>query len=141
MTFGYTGEYTAAPHGLVADAPTPGNIGQDPDQTYLSGDDGLVGVHKIDFTVTDSAFVRWSMVIPGNDDIDLYLEDSGGTIIAASTNGGTDELIELVLPADDTCTLVVHGWSVPSAPLAYTLSFWDVPVTGDGSLVVDSAPA
>ena len=53
-------------------------------------------------------------MIPGPDDIDLYLENSSGTIVAASTNGGTDELIELVLPADDTYTLVVHGWSVPT---------------------------
>jgi subtilisin family serine protease len=142
VIFGYTGDYTAAPHGLVADAPTSDVIGQDPDQTYPSGDDTPVGVQKIDFTVTDSAFVRWSLVIPGPDDIDLYLENSGGTIIAASTNGGTDELIELVLPANDTYTMVVHGWSVPNAPLAYTLSFWDVPLTpGGGSLAVDNAPA
>ena len=39
VSFGYTGSYTADPHGLVADAPTSGNIGQDPDQTYPSGDD------------------------------------------------------------------------------------------------------
>ena len=51
------------------------------------------------------------------DDIDLFLENSAGDIIASSTNGGTDELIELVLPADDTYTMVVHGWSVPNAPL------------------------
>ncbi len=54
----------------------------------------------------------------------------------------TDELIEMALPADDTYTLVVHGWSVPSAPLAYSVSFWDIPLTpGGGSLSVDSAPA
>jgi hypothetical protein len=139
--FGYTGPYTAASHGLAADAPTSDDIGQDPDQTYPSGDDTPVGVQKIDFTVTGSLLVRWSLVIPGPDDIDLFLENSGGTIIAASTNGGTDELIELVLPADDTYTMVVHGWSVPNAPLPYTLSFWDVPLAGGGSLTVTSAPA
>ena len=80
------------------------------------------------------------MVIPGDDDIDLFLEDSGGNIIASSTNGGTDELIELTLPADDTYTMVVHGWSVPNAPLPYTLSYWEVPLASGGSLSVDSAP-
>ncbi len=140
VQFGYSGDYAAAPHGLVADAPVIGDISQDPDQAYPSGDDG-VGVDKIDFVVSGSALVRWSLVIPGPDDIDLFLEDSGGNIIAASTNGGTDELIELVLPADDTYTMVVHGWSVPSQPLAYTLSFWDVSATPGGSLSVDSAPA
>ena len=67
-------------------------------------------------------------MIPGDDDIDLFLEDSSGTIIASSTSGGTDELIELVLPADDTYTMVVHGWSIPNAPLSYTMSSWAVPL-------------
>ena len=81
------------------------------------------------------------MQIPGDDDVDLYLEDSTGTIVASSTNGGTDELIELTLPADDTYTLVVHGWSVPNEPLPYTIHFWDVPAAaGGGSLSIDSAP-
>ncbi len=141
VQFGYTGSYAAAPHGLVADAPTSGDIGQDPDQTYPSADDTPVGVQKIDFSISGAAFVRWELVIPGDDDIDLFLENSSGTIIAASTNGGTDELIELTLPADDTYTMVVHGWSVPSAPLPYTLSYWEVPLASGGSLSVDSAPA
>ncbi len=144
VNFGYSGEYTAAPHGLAANAPVTGEIGQDPDQTYPSGDDApgpAGGVDKFDFVVADSALLRWSLNIPGDDDIDLFVEDSSGTIVAQSGNGGTDELIEMVLPADDTYTLVVHGWSVPSAPLAYSVSFWDMPLTpGGGSLSIDSAP-
>jgi subtilisin family serine protease len=141
VQFGYSGDYTAAAHGLVADAPVVDTISQDPDQTYNPGDPDGAGVDKHTFAVSGSALVRWELVIPGPDDIDLFLEDSGGNIIAASTNGGTDELIELVLPADDTYTMVVHGWSVPSEPLAYSLSFWDVSATPGGSLSVDSAPA
>jgi len=140
VSFGYTGSYAAAPHGLAADAPTSGTIGQDPDQTYPSADDSPIGVQKINYAITGGLFVRWTMVIPGDDDIDLFLEDSSGTIIAASGNGGTDELIELMLPADDTYTMVVHGWSVPNAPLPYTLHYWEVPMVSGGSLSVDSAP-
>ncbi len=144
VLFGYTGDYTAAPHGLSANAPINEVIGQDPDQVYPSGDDApgpAGGVNKTDFTVTASALVRWSLFVPGDDDLDLFLQDSGGNIIAASTNGGTDEFIELVLPADDTYTMVVHGWSVPSAPLDYTLDYWDVPLASGGSLSIDSAPS
>jgi hypothetical protein len=43
--------------------------------------------------------------------------------------------------ADDTYTLVVHGWAVPNQPLAYSLSFWDLSATPGGSLSIDSAPA
>jgi len=140
VSFGYTGSYSAAPHGLTADAPANGAIGQDPDQIYPSGDDSPVGVQKIDYPITGAAFVRWEMVIPGPDDIDLFLEDSSGTIVAASTSGGTDELIEIELPADDTYTMVVHGWSVPNEPLPYTLHYWEVPLASGGSLSLDAAP-
>ena len=141
IQFGYTGSYAAAAHGLVADSPTTGDISQDPDQTYPSGDDALGGVHRIDFPVAGSAFLRWELVIPGPDDLDLFLEDSSGNIIASSTNGGTDELIELTLPADGTYTMVVHGWSVPNEPLPYTLSYWSVPLATGGNLSVDTAPS
>jgi subtilisin family serine protease len=139
--FGYTGAYTAAPHGLVAPIFFSDSIGQDPDQTYPSGDDSPVGVQKWNLPINGAAFVRIKLVIPGPDDIDLFLENSSGNIVAASGNGGTDELIELTLPADDTYTLVVHGWSIPSAPLPYTVSTWIVPLASGGSLSVDSAPA
>jgi hypothetical protein len=144
VSFGYTGSYAAIPHGMVADAPTSGAIGQDPDQTYPSGDDApgpAGGVDKIDFAVSGASYLRWELVIDGADDIDLFLENSGGTIIAASTNGGTDELIEVLLPADDTYTMVVHGWSVPNEPLPYELHYWEVPLASGGSLSVDSVPA
>jgi hypothetical protein len=140
VSFGYTGSYAAAPHGLVAPTLSSDFIGQDPDQTYPSGDDSPVGVQKWNFPISGAAFVRFELVIPGPDDIDLFLENSSGNIIASSTNGGTNELIELTLPADDTYTMVVHGWAVPSAPLAYTMSTWVVPLVSGGSLSVDSAP-
>ncbi len=141
VQFGYTGPYAAAAHGLVVDVPTSDEISQDKDQTYNPGDPDDDGVDRIDFVVSGSAFLRWKLVIPGDDDIDLFLEDSDGNTVATSTNGGTDELIELLLPADDTYTMVVHGWSVPNQPLPYMLHFWDVPVASGGSLSVDSAPA
>jgi subtilisin family serine protease len=151
VLFGYTGSYSAAPHGLVPSTVLTGEIGQDPDTVYPSADDApgpAGGVDKYPITLTDSAFLRIDLEIPGDDDIDLFLEDSGGTIIAASTNGGTDETIELVLPADGTYTLVVHGWGIPSADLGppaiglpYSVDTWSVPLTpGGGSLSIDSAP-
>lgn len=145
VLFGYDGAYTAAPHGLVPEVALAGSIGQDPDQAYPSGDDApgpAGGVDRYAIPLSGTALLRIALAIPGDDDIDLFLENSSGTIIAASTNGGTDELIELVLPPDDTYTLVVHGWGMPNAPLAYSVSTWAVPLAaGTGPLVIDSAPA
>ena len=138
--FGYTGAYTAAPHGLVPATSSDGVVMQDPDQTpFTADDDG--GVVLIPFPVAGVEVARWSLVIPGADDLDLYLVDSAGNIVAASTNGGTDEQIELHNPADDTYTMAVHGWAVgEAAGKAFSLQSWLVPSAAGGSLVVDSAP-
>ena len=81
-------------------------------------------------------------MIPGDDDIDLYLLNSAGEIVAQSTNGGTDELIELQQPADDTYTLAIHGWSITTDPdpLAFSLHSWLVPAAPGGSLTIAAAP-
>ena len=68
MLFGYAGSYTAAPHGLVPSTVLAGEIGQDPDQTYPSGDDAPGpggGVDLYSIPVTDSALLRISLAIPG----------------------------------------------------------------------------
>jgi subtilisin family serine protease len=139
IKFGYTGAYTAAAHGPVAPTVYSDDISQDPDQAYPSPDDGA-GVDRIPITLTGAAIARWELVIPGDADVDLYLEDADGNVVAASTNGGTDEHIELVLPPDGDYTMVVHGWSVPSGPLAYDLQEWIVSATPGGAMTLDSAP-
>ena len=138
VQFGYAGSYTAAAHGLVAPVDTSGEISQDPDQTYPSPDDGA-GVVAVPVTITDVALARWSLVIPGAADLDLYLLDPAGEVVAQSTNGGTDEQIELTAPANGNYTMIIHGWSVPVAPLAYTLQNWLVPATpGGGTMTITS---
>ena len=142
VKFGYTGAYTAVPQGLVAEVVTPGEISQDVDQTFPSADDGA-GVDKIPFDLTGAAFARWEMIIPGAPDIDLYLLDPAGNIVAISGAPGTDELIDFEVPeAGGIYTLVVHGWSVPTATpvLPYNLSSWVIPATTGGSLSIVSAP-
>jgi subtilisin family serine protease len=145
VQFGYTGAYAAAPHGLVAEAPVPGRVAFDTDQTFDPLDPEGTTAHA--FTTNGSAYLRIALgaadLVPPNPnhDIDLYLLDSSGNVIATSTAGGTDELIEVVLPADGTYTLYVHGWQVVNGPIDYTLHTWDVPATpGTGPLAVTSAP-
>ena len=141
VKFGYTGAYTALPHGLVPATSSNGVVFQDPDQTPFTSDDGG-GLVTFDFPVSGALLARWSLVIPGDADLDIYLFNSAGDLVAQSTNGGTDEFIELQSPADDTYTMAVHGWSVPDpAGLAFSLQSWVVPAASGGSLVVDSAPA
>jgi subtilisin family serine protease len=139
VKFGKAGTYTATPRGLVPATDNTGTISQDPDQTYPSPDDG-VGVTQIPFTLSGVSLARWSLVIPGATDLDLYLKGPDGRIIASSTNGGTDEEITLTSPADGTYTMVVHGWAVATPGTAFNLRSWLVPSTAGNLAVTSGSP-
>jgi subtilisin family serine protease len=144
VKFGYTGDYDAIPAGMAAEDTSllAGQISQDPDQTFPSGDDDDGdGVVAIEFQMTGVTYARFELDLPTDDDIDLYLLGPGGDLVGSSTAGATHELIELVHPADGTYTMVVHGWSVVTQdPLPFAISTWLVDGS-DSGLSVDSAPA
>jgi subtilisin family serine protease len=139
VKFGYDGSYTAAASGLVASQPLTGTVVQDPDQTFGTPDDSQGGVTDVPVTIGDTSYWRIQYVQPGNDDLDLYLLGPDGNVVAQSTAGGTDELIELSHPAAGSYTLAVHGWQVAGTH-QFSIDNWVVP-TGPGSLTVTSAPA
>jgi subtilisin family serine protease len=147
VSFGYTGPYTAAGHGLEPATVFQDNVAQDPDQNFNPSDVGQGAVaHQI--TTNGSARLRLAIppdaVIDPDIDIDLFLYDSAGNEVASSTLGGTDELIDLEFPADDTYTAYVHGWQTLQEPgggtTPVTLYVWDISATPGGTLTVDSAP-
>lgn len=146
VQFGFDGEYTASAHGPVAAVAIPGVVGQDPDQTFDPNDPA--GTTAIEIDASDAAFIRLrlgtaDLTVPNPDvDIDLFLYDSAGNEVASSTSGGTNELIELALPADTSYTLYVHGWQTLGADVGFELQTWTVPATpGTGTLTVSGAPA
>jgi subtilisin family serine protease len=148
VAFGYTGPYVAAPHGLAANAPIHGEVDQDPNNANWSpAEDPGTTAHQI--PVLDARHLRIALtaadIAPSTGvDIDLYLFNSAGQQVAQSTAGGTDELIDLALPDNDTYTLYVHGWETTFDPgagvVVYDLSVWQVPLASGGSLILNSAP-
>jgi subtilisin family serine protease len=141
VVFGYEGAYAATAHGLVAATVTDGSVGQDPDQTPFTPDDGA-GITKHTFEVTDTAVARWRLVEgTPNTDLDVFVVGPRGRVVASSTNGGTDEVVTLTTPAAGTYTVYVHGWQTGGATIAYGLESWLVPLVTDGTLTIDSAPA
>lgn len=142
VSFGYTGDYTAAAHGLEAANVTSDNVAQDPDQTF-DPDDGFSNEHDV-VVVSGAALLRFAMP-PGateeGADLDLFLYDPDGKQVAASTNGGTDELIEIVNPAPGTWKLYVHGWLTSEDGSNYDLFNWVVSATPGGNLSINSAPS
>jgi hypothetical protein len=139
-SFGYTGNYKAAPHGLEPALVTSDNARWDPDQTF-DPNDGFSNAHQ--FALSGSAFFRIALpqgaTEPGAD-LDIYVEDPTGALVAQSTAGGTNELIDLVAPQDGIWTVWVHGWSAPGGDSGYDMFTWDISQTPGGNLSIDSAP-
>jgi len=142
VSFGYTGSYSAAPHGLEPATVTEDTVVQDPDQDF-DPNDGYSNAYTFD--LEGAAFFR--VVIPpdgvDNSDIDLdmYLFDPTGEEVASSTSGGTDEQIDVLLPMDGMWTLYVHGWQTVDPSADFTMYDWIISATPGGSLSIDSAPA
>jgi hypothetical protein len=140
VKFGYTGAYSAAAHGLVPATVTSDNVLQDPDQTF-DPNDGYSDQH--DFTLSGAAFFR--VAIPpeateANADLDVYVYNPSNQLVASSTLGGTDELVDILLPADGTWSVYVHGWAAPGGDSDYNMYSWVIPATPGGNLSINSAP-
>lgn len=141
ITFGYSGDYTAAAHGLEPATITSDTVVQDPDQSF-SPTDGYSNMHTFD--LTGAAAFRIAMPPEATEagaDLDIFVFDPDGNFVASSTSGGTNELIDITLPAPGVWTVFVHGWLAPGGDSPYDLYTWSVSATPGGNLSVDSAPA
>lgn len=140
VKFGYSGAYTAAAHGLEPATVTIDNVAQDPDQEFEPGD-GFSDQHTFD--LSGAAFFRVAIPPEGTEpeaDLDVFVFDPGGTLVATSTSPGTDEEIDISQPADGTWTVYVHGWAAPGGDSDYTMYSWVVSATPGGNMEIVSAP-
>lgn len=140
VSFGYSGEYTAAAHGLEPAVVTSDAVFQDPDQSF-DPNDGYSNLHQFD--LSGAAYFRIEMppeATHPDADLDIFVFDPDGNFAAASTSGGTNELIEILFPMDGTWSVYVHGWAAPEAPTAYSMYTWAISATPGGSLSLDAAP-
>jgi subtilisin family serine protease len=144
VKFGYDGDYSAAPHGLIPATVTTDNVLQDPDQTFSPADVAGGGANLHQFTLSGVAHFRIAIPPEGTEpdaDLDIFVFDPSNTLVATSTAAGTDELIDIANPADGTWSVYVHGWSAPGGDSDYNMWTWAVPFASGGSLVIDSAPS
>jgi subtilisin family serine protease len=140
VTFGYTGAFTAEARGLVPAAITAGTVADDPTDSTCS----LTSPNAQQIPVAVSAgttYARFALfdadVAPGSD-IDLCVF-KGAAQVGSSGSGTSAEEVNLLNPAADTYTVVVHGWGVPgSSP--FKLHTWLLGPTAAGNMLV-TAPA
>lgn len=140
VSFGYTGSYAAAAHGLEPAVVTTDNVLQDPDQIF-NPSDGYSNLHQFDLSGT--ALFRIAMPPDATEvdaDLDIFVFDPNGDFAASSTSGGTNELIDISSPMDGTWDVYVHGWSAPGGDSDYDMYTWAISATPGGSLIIDAAP-
>jgi hypothetical protein len=77
----------------------------------------------------------------GDDDLDLYVWNSGFGFVGSSGSGTSAEEVNILLPTSPFYFVAVHGWQTDGPDANYTLFDWSVSATPGGSLSVDSAPA
>jgi hypothetical protein len=139
VSFGYTGSYAAAAHGLEAATVTSDNVVQDPDQDF-DPNDGYSNLHQ--FTLSGAALFRIAMPPEATEpdaDLDIFVYGPNGEEFD-STSGGTNELIDILLPSDGTWDVWVHGWSAPGGDSDYDMYTWAISATPGGNLTIDLAP-
>jgi hypothetical protein len=142
ITFGYTGAYTAAAHGLEAATTEEGNVVQDPDQSF-DPNDGYSTLHVIDVPA-GTAFTRFSLFdeyTDGDDDLDLYVYCPDFSYCGGSGSGTSAEQVNVAFPAPGSYYVLVHGWGTDGPDANYTLFSWSVSATPGGGLSIDDAPA
>jgi len=148
VTFGYSGDYTAATHGLEPATTHAGNVVDDPANDINTALATGVGVtFEVVVVPAGTAYTRFSLFdeyTDGNDDLDLYIfgPDSAGFPYQGGSGSGTSaEQVNLLFPAPGIYLAAVHGWQTDGPDANYTLFDWSVSATPGGGLSLDSAPA
>ena len=114
IKFGYTGAFSALPHGLVAPLETPGYVVDDPANDInvaLASGVGIT-VHDIDVPA-GTGLARFSLfdefVDGETDDLDLYVFDGSGNFVGGSGSGTSEEEVNVFNPVAGTYSVVVQG--------------------------------
>lgn len=144
VAFGYTGAFTAAPHGLVAPTTIPGTVVDDPANNVNTALASGVGIttHVVNVPA-GTALVRFSLFdefTDGGDDLDLYVFGPGPGFPFAGGSGNvtSEEQVDIVSPAAGDYIVVVHGFETDGPDSNYTLFDWVVSSTpADGSGATD----
>lgn len=146
--FGYSGEFTAAAHGMVPATRQAGTVVDDPSNdinTALANGTGIT-LEAVEVPA-GSAFTRIALfddATDGADDLDLYVFGPNGAFVGSSGSPTSAEQVDLPTPSAGTYTVVVHGWETDGPDAAYELFDWSIaadPAADDGSLAVDAPDA
>ena len=131
---GFAGALSFVERGLIPAATTPGNVVDDPTNSFVVGGPGITA-HSVSIPA-GTKYARFSLFddfTDGADDLDLYVY-SGATQVGGSGSGTSAEEVNLVNPAAGTYTVYVHGWQTDGPDANYTLFSWALGSTDAGNM-------
>ncbi|WNC73098.1 S8 family peptidase [Thalassotalea psychrophila] len=149
ITFGYSGNYSAMPLGLVPAATIDGNVEDDPSNDFN------VAIQTCDF---DGGFpfvctgITWHVVLAsvdadmvrislfdeytdGVDDLDLYVWDAEEKFVGSSGNGTSAEQVDIAGAGSPFYLVAVHGWQTDGVEANYSLFSW-APAADEDNMTV-----
>jgi hypothetical protein len=140
VTFGYSGAFNAAAHGLVPAAVDARTVLDDPANDINVALATGVGIDVVTIPVAaGTRHLRASLfdeATDGEDDIDLYLFDPAGNFVDGSGSATSAEQVDASSPVVGDWTLVVHGWQTDGPDANYDLFTWLVGDAAAGNLTV-----
>lgn len=143
IIFGYSGPFETPVHGLVPAATETNTVVDDPANDIEIA--LVTGVGIEEHTISVSAGTRHLRIAlfdeetDGNDDLDLYLYDPDGNLVALSGSATSAEQVDVRNPAAGDWKLIVHGWQTDGPDAQYTLFTWVLGDADAGNLTA-SAP-
>jgi hypothetical protein len=144
IVFGYQGQFTASPQGLIPATTETRTVVDDPTNDFVvETPDANQGIQVHTFAIpAGTVHARFSLFdefTDGNDDIDLYLYNPAGQLVGFSAGGTSAEEINLVKPAAGTYKLYAHGWQTDGPEAVYTLFSWLLGNTAAGNMTVTAS--
>jgi subtilisin family serine protease len=148
VTFGYTGDYSAQPHGLIPADTITDTVVDDPENDINAALASGVGVNFHLVTINPGTeYARFSLFddyTDGDDDLDLYVfgpQSAGFPFVGASGTPTSEEEVNLVAPDSGLYIVVVHGWQTDGPDATYTLFSWLLDETDAGNMTVTAPSA
>jgi hypothetical protein len=127
-------------HGLVPATVTTDTVVDDPANDINVALDTGVGIDEHTISVAaGTRHLRASLFdenTDGEDDLDLYLFDPAGDLVAVSGTATSAEQVDVADPANGDWTLIVHGWQTDGPDAEYDLFTWQVGDLDAGNLTV-----
>ncbi len=85
-------------------------------------------------TIEHAAYLNVDIQGQDGDDLDLYLVDPMGRVVASSTTPTAEEHVSVKFPMDGDWIIMVHGWSVPTGDSTFDMTVnavqgYDITVT------------